>query len=161
MSYLITGATGFIGSALAIKLADDGHKVNALVRSRNKSSILEHKNITIYFGSLEDEEILKKSMEGTDGVFHLAAFAQPYARDKTIYNRTNAKAAARIFKIAQQMSVKRVVFTSTAGTFGPSGKIPVDENTIRLTDFLNEYESTKFMAEKIAKDWVISGMDIV
>jgi farnesol dehydrogenase len=161
MKYFITGSTGFIGSALANHLAEQGHQVRVLVRSKEKAKLLNEKNITLFLGTLGDRKILKDAISGVDGIFHLAAFAQPFAYDKTTYNKINVAGTKIIFDLAKEFHIRRVVFTSTAGTFGPSKEYPVDENTIRKIDFLNEYESTKFMAEKLAKDYVISGLDVV
>ncbi|MFP4619810.1 MAG: SDR family oxidoreductase [Bacteroidales bacterium] len=162
MKYFITGSTGFIGARLAQKLAEEGHEVRALVRSESKANrLLKHINIKWYFGNLDDLEVLKKAMNGVDGVFHLAAFAQPWAKDKTTYNHINLIGTLNIFNIARDQQVKRIVFTSTGGTFGPSAGKPLNEDSPRYYDFFNEYESTKFMGEKRAKDYVLQGMDIV
>jgi len=162
MIYFITGATGFIGTRLALELAERGHQVRALIRDESKAKpLLENKNIQCYRGSLEDDIILSEAMQGADGVFHLAAYAKPWAKDPALYNRINLAGTVNIFKIAAAKKVKRVVYTSTAGTFGPSCDQPVGEHSLRYKDFFNEYESTKFMGEKKAKDFVIDGMDIV
>ena len=162
MKYFITGATGFIGSNLAQTLADRGNEVRALVRNKEKAlETLNHKNIQWFYGTLDDKDTLKKAMEGIDGVFHLAAYAKPWAKDPTLYNKINLIGTLNIFEIAKEQKVKRIVFTSTGGTFGPSLKEPLNEMSPRYYDFFNEYESTKFMGEKKAKDYVLEGMDIV
>jgi len=162
MKYFITGSTGFIGLALTLKLAREGHTVNALVRSKQKANHLNHPNIQLYYGTVQDSAILEEAINGTDGIFHLAAFAQPWAKRSETYNEINAKATRRIYEIAQAKGVPRIVFTSSAGTIGPSeNNTPVNEETVRSVDFFNEYESTKFIAEKITKDFVLKGMDIV
>ena len=160
MRYFITGATGFIGSNLARRLAGQGHQVRALIRKRSRAGLLENKNIDLIEGTLMDTQILLKAMEGVDGVFHLAAYAKPWAKDPTHYNRINLQGTLNILEAAQQQGVTKVVFTSTAGTLGPSLNGPVNETTPRLHDFFNEYESTKFMAEKAVKDYVLKGMNI-
>lgn len=160
MKYLITGATGFIGANLALKLARQGVRVRALVRSQPRTSILQHENIELRYGTLEDQKILKEAMEGVDGVYHLAAYARPWAEDPTLYNRINLLGTINILEAAREAGVDKIVFTSTAGTFGPSEGNPVDERSPRLYDFFNEYESTKFMAEKWIKDRVMEGMNI-
>ncbi|MFP4042068.1 MAG: NAD-dependent epimerase/dehydratase family protein [Bacteroidales bacterium] len=161
MKYFVTGSTGFIGASLVKQLTNEGHYVRALVRSKERASEINNKNVELFQGTLFDTKVLESAINGVDGIFHLAAFAQPYAKDKTLYNKINAEATRNIFSIAQDKNVKRVVFTSTAGTFGPSWGTPVSEDTIRTHDFFNEYESTKFIAEKIAKDFVLRGLDIV
>ncbi len=161
MKYFITGATGFIGVNLAHKLAKEGHKVNALVRSKEKAKLLDDPNIEIYYGDIHQTQILEKGLEGVDGVFHLSAFARPWAKNPKIYNKVNAEGTKILYKIAQKKQIAKIVHTSTGGTFGPSYDHPVNEETIRDTDFFNEYESTKFIAEKISKDYVLKGMNIV
>jgi farnesol dehydrogenase len=161
MIYFVTGSTGFIGLNLSKKLAEQGHQVKALVRSEEKGKLLQHPGITKVYASLSDYEVLDKAIKGADGIYHLAAYAQPYSRDKYRYNELNAASTKKIFELAEKHKVRRVVFTSTAGTFGPSFSKPVDEETVRKIDFLNEYESTKFIAEKIAKDYALKGVDIV
>ncbi|MEF8984789.1 MAG: NAD-dependent epimerase/dehydratase family protein, partial [Bacteroidales bacterium] len=119
MKYFITGATGFIGSNLAQTLAERGNEVRALVRNREKAlETLNHENIQWFYGTLDDKDILKKAMEGIDGVFHLAAYAKPWAKDPTLYNKINLIGTLNVFEIAKEQKVKRIVFTSTGGTFG-------------------------------------------
>jgi len=160
MKYFITGATGFIGSNLARRLAGQGHQVKVLVRNRSRAGLLQHENIELIDGTLMDTNILLQAMEEVDGVYHLAAFAKPWAQDPTLYNRINLQGTLNIMEAAQKQGVAKMVFTSTAGTFGPSLNGPVDESSPRLYDFFNEYESTKFMAEKAVKDYVLKGMNI-
>ncbi|MGM0496847.1 MAG: NAD-dependent epimerase/dehydratase family protein [Bacteroidota bacterium] len=161
MKYFITGATGFIGVNLAHKLAKDGHKVNALVRSKEKAKLLNAPNIEIYYGDIHQTDVLEKGIEGVDGIFHLSAFARPWAKDAKVYNKINAEGTKILYDIARKKQIPKIVHTSTGGTFGPSYNKPVNEETIRDIDFFNEYESTKFIAEKISKDYVIKGLDIV
>lgn len=160
MRYFITGATGFIGANLAFRLAKAGNQVTAQVRTSSKASLLKHENIDVLYGSLEDEDALREAMKNVDGVFHLAAYAKPWAKDPTEYNRINLVATIRLLEVAREMDVPKIVFTSTAGTLGPSHGGPVKEDDPRWYDFFNEYESTKFMAEKVIKDYVLKGMNI-
>jgi farnesol dehydrogenase len=161
MIYFITGATGFIGAALTKRLADEGHEIRALVRNKEKAKIIQHRNVSFYYGTITNQQLLAEAIKGVDGIFHLAAIAKPYVRNKSLYYTINIAASASIFKLAMDHHVKRVVFTSSAGTFGPSTSQPVHEQTLRSLDFFNEYESTKYMAEKVAKDFVLEGADIV
>ena len=89
MRYFITGATGFIGANLALRLAKAGNRVTALVRTSRKAALLKHDNIDLLYGSLEDEDVLREGMNKVDGVFHLAAYAKPWAKDPNKYNRIN------------------------------------------------------------------------
>lgn len=160
MRYFITGATGFIGANLTQRLAESGHQVKALVRTRRKASMLQHENIELIYGTLDEKQVLKDAMQEVDGVFHLAAYAKPWAKDPTLYNRINLVGTIHVLEAAREMQVRKIVFTSTAGTLGPSGERPVTEEMPRWHDFFNEYESTKFMAEKTVKDYALEGMDV-
>ena len=160
MRYFITGATGFIGANLAHRLAVSGHQVKTLVRTRKKASLLQHENIEVVYGTLEDKQILKEAMQQVDGVFHLAAYAKPWAPNPSLYNRINLVGTINVLEAARDMQVRKVVFTSTAGTLGPSNNRPVTEHMPRWHDFFNEYESTKFMAEKTIKDYALKGMNV-
>lgn len=161
MNYFVTGATGFIGSRLSLKLAEEGHFVHALVRTKAKAEHIEHPNIRIFHGDIFDQEVLEKAIRGVDGIFHLTAYAKPWAKDPSSYNKINVGGTRLIYELALKHSIPKIVFTSTAGTFGPSSDRPVDESSLRMMDFFNEYESTKFMAEKLTKDYVLKGMNIV
>jgi len=162
MKYLITGATGYIGIRLAQKLAAKGQFVQALYRSEKKATPLRNKpNIQLFHGDILGRESLKKAMEGCDGVFHVAAFARPWAKDPQTFYRVNVEGALNVFEVAKKVGVKRVVFTSTAGVISPSeGKLS-DENTPRKFDYSTHYERSKAAAEKIVSDLVKEGQDIV
>ena len=160
MKYFITGATGFIGVNLAYRLAESGNLVRALVRSKKKAALLQHEHIELVYGSLDDKEVLKKAMQDMDGIFHLAAYARPWAKDPTLYNRINLVGTINLLEAAREMQTGKIVFTSTAGTLGPSHGQPVTEDMPRWYDFFNEYESTKFMGEKVIKDYVLKGMNV-
>ena len=76
MNILITGATGFIGTNLALKLANQDHTVHALYRSKEKAKRIEHKNIKLFKGDITDVESLKIAMQGCEQVYHIAAFTE-------------------------------------------------------------------------------------
>jgi nucleoside-diphosphate-sugar epimerase len=72
MRVFVTGATGFIGSALVKDLIAAGHQVLGLCRSNDKAAALAATGAAVYRGSIEDEDILKKGAAQADGVIHLA-----------------------------------------------------------------------------------------
>lgn len=158
----ITGATGYIGSNLALKLADSGKIVHALCRSRSKASSLDHKNIVLFEGDILDKESIEASMRSCENVYHLAAYGSIWSKDPQTYFDINIQGTVNILNAAAKLGVKKVVFTSTAGTFGPSinssnlsdsnnsgtGNSMVNEKSIRTIDFFTEHEHSKFLAEK-------------
>ena len=143
MKIFISGATGYIGNNLAFRLAGEGHIIHALCRSANKRSLLIHENIIIFEGDITDPVSIENAMAGCEQVYHLAAFARVWAKDNEVFNLFNVQGTKNILDAALKLQVKKMVYTSTAGVLGPSGKIPVKEDDIRMGDVMNEYEETK------------------
>jgi nucleoside-diphosphate-sugar epimerase len=161
MNIFISGATGFIGKKLALRLAGEGHLVHALFRNPEKAKDLDHPNIKLFKGDINDEESLKNAIKSCEQVYHVAAFTEVWAKNKeTIYD-LNVKATETILKIARAEGVKKLVFTSTAGVLGPSVNGIVDENTYRTLDYFIEYEQTKAIAEERVKEYAKSGPECV
>jgi NAD+-dependent farnesol dehydrogenase len=149
MNYLLTGASGFIGNALAHRLAGQGHKVYALYRNEAKRGLLQHENIVPVKGDIDDLGALSGLPERLDGIFHLAAFVSVWPPDPQRYFRLNTSIIPDLLEIGKRYSVRRIVFTSSAGVLGPSlsGEV-LDEDSCRVTSFFNDYESSKFVAEE-------------
>ena len=152
-TYFISGATGFIGSRLALRLAEDGHTVHALLRSESKAKNILHPNIRLFPGDLLEPETLRPALEGCHGAFHLAALAKPWSRDPDLPRRVNVDATARLLEAAQETGVRKVVFTSSAATLEicRDGDV-VDEETPRKTAYFNQYDLTKSLAEKTVRE---------
>jgi farnesol dehydrogenase len=146
----VTGSTGFIGLNLCQELARHGYIVHALYRSEKKAKLLDHENIILYKGDITRPESLQDAFTGCRYGFHLGAFADVWSKDPLKYQKVNYEGAANVFRVAREQGVKKLIFTSTAGVFGPSD-IPLDEGSSRFTKFFNEYERTKAMAENLAK----------
>ena len=89
MRYAVTGSNGLVGKALTLKLANEGHSVVAIVRNENPSEFLDHEYIELAKGDIQDIEFLKQTFRNIDGVFHVAAFAKPWAKDPSIYYDVN------------------------------------------------------------------------
>ena len=161
MNIFITGSTGFIGSKLALKLANTGNTVHALYRSEEKVKNIRHDNIKLFKGDITDVESMKNAMQNCEQVYHIAAFTDVWTKNPDLIYNLNVKATENVFKIALDLGVKKVVFTSTAGVFGPSINNIINELTERTVDYFLKYERTKAIAENIAKKYVQKGLDVV
>jgi len=155
MQIFITGSTGFIGARLTQRLLQDGHHVHALVRSTSKAAPLVHPALTLFKGDLLDEKSVSAAMAGCEAVFHLAAYAKVWARDPATYFDLNVLGTEAVMRAAVQHQVKKAVITGTAGVWGPSLRGPIREDRSRDIDFLNEYESSKALADSRVKDYII------
>ena len=161
MKIFITGTTGFIGTNLALKLAKTGHIVHALFRSSQKAARIGHKNIKPFQGDITDRESLVRAMKSCEQVYHLGAFARAWTKDPETYFRVNVGGTRNVIETALSLGIKKMVITSTAGVLGPSNGKPLDEDSIRHSDFLNEYESSKFIMENLIHRYLKSGIQIV
>ncbi len=164
MKYLVTGATGFIGGALCKALAGEGHEVRALYRDASRVSSLQAiEGVRTFQGDILHPESLRLPMRGCDGVFHVAAYAKPWARNTDTYFRFNVRGAQHVFHAARAAGVNRVVFTSTAGVINPSQEpgTPTDERTPRTVPYLTDYDRSKSEAETLASDMAKAGLEVV
>lgn len=161
MNIFVSGANGFIGAHLALRLAHQGHTVHALVRDPEKSAHLIHQNIIMFTGDLLDEKSISRAMDGCHQAYHAAAFAKVWEKDPGSYFSVNVKGTLHVLSAAISNHVQRLVFVSTAGIFGPSTHGVITENSARSMDFFNAYESSKCLAESVVKDAVLNGLDVV
>jgi len=158
---LVTGATGYLGKQLALRLAGSGHRVHAMYRSEAKAVGLEHQHITLCKGTLTDPVSIDRAMDGCDRVCHLAAFAAVWTRNPEEIYEQNVRGTINILESALKFGVKRIVHTSTAGVFGPSGEEPNKEDNPPAETHFTDYDRSKAMAEQQIRAYVRDGMDVV
>lgn len=149
MKIAVTGSAGFIGANLVSRLVEEGFEVHALVRSM-KPEYKDNGNVFYHLGDLLDDESLNKLVAGCEVVFHLAAFAKMRSADEQEFFLINVEGTSRLVRAAKKAGVRKFILTSTAGRFGPSEAAPVTEETKRQVGYMNLYEETKEMSEKLA-----------
>ncbi len=158
---LVTGATGYVGKKLALQLAGFGYRVHALYRSEAKIGGLDHENIRLFKGTLTDPVSIDNAMEGCDQVYHLAAFAAVWHRDPDMIYEQNVRGTVNILESALKCGVERVIHTSTAGVFGPSGEKPNTETKPLAETHFIHYDRSKAIAEQKIGRYVRDGVDVV
>ncbi|HEX2977455.1 MAG TPA: NAD-dependent epimerase/dehydratase family protein [Bacteroidales bacterium] len=162
MKIFITGATGYIGSRLALRLADEGHEINALYRDDRKTESIKHSNIHLFKGDILDYDSLVKPLEGCEQVYHTAAYAKVWQKDNMQIYRQNIEGAMNVIRAGIKAGVKRIVCTSTAGVLGYSinGRCS-DENTLHPQKYFLDYECSKRIMEESIKTLSASGTDVL
>lgn len=161
MNILVTGATGFIGRQLCLVLAQQGHHVKALCRNINHPYLIDHPNIEPVKGDILHPYSLLTAMQGCKQVYHTAAMAKMWCRNPNDFTETNVTGTRNVLETAKQAGVKRIVYTSTCGVWGPTLKHPITEDDPRVVGFQIAYERTKYFAELEVNKFVKQGMDVV
>ncbi len=149
MQTLITGASGFVGSAVLRKLIQAGHEVRALIRPNSDRRNLDGLPVEIVTGNLTDRLSLDRALAGCGCLFHIAADYRLWVRNAQEIYEANVTGTRNIMLAAAQAGVRRIVYTSSVATLGltPDGS-PADENTpASLDDMIGHYKRSKFLAE--------------
>lgn len=163
MQALVTGATGFIGSAVVRAAARDGFDVRALKRASSDMHALADCDVDTATASLDDRAALTHAMADCDSVFHVAADYRLWAKDPAELYANNVDGTRNVLEAARAAGVGRVVYTSSVATLGlPSDGSAGDEDTpVELADMIGHYKRSKFLAEDVARAYAADGMDIV
>ena len=156
MTTLVTGANGFVGSALARQLLQRGHEVKALVRPGSDRRNLENLDIALVEGDLTDTASLKRAVSGCRVLFHVAADYRLWIPDPERMYRTNVDGTRELLRAAADAGAGRIVYTSSVATLGINpDRTPADETTpVALADMVGHYKRSKFLAEQAVRELV-------
>ncbi len=150
MTTLLTGATGFVGSAVLRALVDAGHRVRALVRPASDRRNLAGVTAERVEGDLSDRRSLERAVTGCRYLFHVAADYRLWARNPAEVYAHNTRGTRLLMEAALAAGIERIVYTSSVATLGlhADGR-PADESTpVTLEDMIGPYKRSKFMAEE-------------
>ena len=163
MTTLVTGATGFLGSAIARELLSDGHKIKLLARSNSDLGNIEGLDAEIVRGDLRDRETLKSALKGCSKLYHAAAFYSLWNKDKKLIYDINVQGTRNNLETALDLGLENVVYTSTVGCIGLSkDHTPTNEDyPMDPATLSNDYKLSKFQAEKIALEMHGRGLPVV
>ena len=152
---LVTGATGFVGSAVARVLLRAGHPVRVLARPGSNRRNLDGLKVEIAEGSLEDAESLAAAVAGCRYLFHVAADYRLWVRDPEPMFRVNVEGTRELMLAALAAGVERIVYTSSVATLGVVRDGVADEETeSRAADMIGPYKRSKFDAELAVSELV-------
>ena len=163
MRALVTGATGFVGAAVARALLREGWEVRALARKGSDRRNLQRIAVEVVEGDLNDAASLSAAVAGCEALFHVAADYRLGAFDPRELYRTNVDGTRNILNAARAAGVRRVVYTSSVATIGiPKDGSPGSEETpSTVADMIGHYKRSKFLAEEAAREAVRAGSEVI
>lgn len=160
--YLVTGATGFLGSHLARHLVEKGHEVVALCRGAEGD--LSALGIKVVRGDILDGDAVKAAAEGCEGAFHCAGKVSRKPEDAELLYRTNVDGTKSVLAACRAAKVKRLVLASTSGTVAISREPrTIDERAAAPLDLIGKwpYYRTKLYAETAALEQSGADFEVV
>ena len=154
MKVFITGATGFIGGAVAARLRERGDDVVALVRSPGKASGLAALGCELVEGDLSDNQGIGTGLTGADAAIHCAADYRVgmHPNQKPAMFEANVRGTEAVLRAAHEAGVGKVVYVSTVAYFGNTKGQIVDERYERDPDFTSYYDETKYKAHLVTRE---------
>ena len=163
MKALVTGATGFVGAAVARALLRAQWQVRVLTRRGSDRRNLQGLDVEESEGDLSDLSSLQRAAQGCDGLFHVAADYRLGARDPQQLYRTNVEGTRNILSAAQRSGVRRIVYTSSVATIGiPADGTPGDEQSASsLENMIGHYKRSKYLAEEVVRESAQGGLSVV
>ena len=155
---LITGATGFVGSAVAWAAQQRGFRVRVLIRSSSPQGNLAGLDAEIVEGDMRDQESVERALDSVRYLFHVAADYRLWSRHPEEIVRNNVEGTGAVMRAALARQVERVVYTSSVAT------LRVDSRTVAATEdyplaaheAIGAYKRSKVLAERLVEQMVAS-----
>jgi dihydroflavonol-4-reductase len=163
MKALVTGATGFVGAAVARALLGAQWQVRVLARRGSDRRNLRGLDVEVAQGDLNDLQSLQRAALSCAALFHVAADYRLGARDPAQLYLTNVEGTRNVLNAAQRAGVQRMVYTSSVATIGiPADGTPGDERSANsLKNMIGHYKRSKYLAEEVVREAAQSGISVV
>jgi len=156
MTTLVTGATGFVGSAVVRCLLNAGHQVRIMVRPQSVHTNIQDLNVEIVKADLTQTDTLLNAVKGCDTLFHVAADYRLWVRNSNVLYHVNVDGTRSLMQAAIDAGVSKIVYTSSVATLGlNSDGTAADENTpVSLTNMIGHYKRSKYLAEQAVQQMI-------
>jgi len=149
---LVTGVSGFLGSAVARALADESRTVRGLVRASSPRANLVDFPGELAEGDLRDAAAVARAMEGVQHLYHVAADYRLWAPNPEEIVANNRATAKIVMEAALAAGVERIVYTSSVATLLPDPAGPADETRAATPEtVVGAYKRSKVEAERLVE----------
>lgn len=160
MKALVTGASGFIGGAVARALLARGIEVRVLLRPGTRPNVPEPTSVEITTGDLRDPDSLHRAATGCGAIFHVAALYS-FAAEPALLHAINVGGTRDVIAAARRTGA-RLVYTSSISTIGGMrGDSPPDELQDAVGPAPGPYKASKSQAERLVQRAAAQGLDAV
>jgi dihydroflavonol-4-reductase len=151
---LVTGASGFLGAAIANSARAAGYPVRVLIRTSSPRTNI-HRHDEVVIGDLRDRESMTAALHGVRFLLHAAADYRLWAPSPDDILRNNVDGTRTLMEEALRAGVERIVYTSSVATIGLRAGEPSDEARALPADkAVGAYKKSKVMAERLVDDMV-------
>jgi dihydroflavonol-4-reductase len=160
---LVTGATGFVGGAVARALVRAGVTVRVLARSKADARSLAELPVEWVEGDLLDPASLQAALAGCHQLYHVAAYYALWAKDPAIFYDVNVTGTRNVLTAARSAGIERTVYCSTIGAIGlpQGGGLGTEDTPVSLDQMAGHYKRSKFLAEQEALRFAKEGLPVV
>ena len=153
----VTGASGFIGSAVVRALLGSGFAVRALVRPSSPRTNLDGLQIEIAEGDMRDPEVVGRAATGARYVLHIAADYRLWARNPQQIMHNNIEGTRVVMQAAKAAGAERIVYTSSVATLKAAavGRPANETNALAEQEAIGSYKRSKVAAERIVASMIV------
>jgi dihydroflavonol-4-reductase len=163
MKALVTGASGFVGGAVARALVQAGVDVRVLVRPGSDPQNYARLPVEPVEGDLRGRDSLRRALTGCQHLYHVAAHYALWAKDPSIFYEVNVTGTRTLMETARDVGTERIVYCSTIGAIGlpPGGGLGTEETPVSLDQMAGHYKRSKYLAEQEVLKLVGAGLPAV
>jgi len=160
---LVTGGAGFLGSHLVAQLLDAGQPVRVLERPGASAEHLPLDRVELVSADIRDESAVREAARDCEYVYHLAADANLWRRNRGEFDRINRLGTVHVMRAALDNGAKRILYTSTESILSSrnSNGGAVEKLRLKASDMLGPYCLSKFHAEEEVFRLVEEGAPII
>lgn len=160
---LITGASGFLGSAVLRRVLEYGYSARVLVRPKSSRANVAGMDCETIVGDVRDKAVMSEALRDVRYLFHVAADYRLWTRDPDEIIRNNRDGTRLVMQAARDTGVERVIYTSSVAALKPrsDGSDADERDRATMQTAVGAYKKSKVAAERVVEDMIAAGLPAV